>query len=96
MTQRLHKINKERLITVTKNNTMSNGTTITWKHKWGKKQMYGYFKRQTIEISQKKTWPRKRNLKREKESLLTGGARCVVVIGVGNEHGDTSSNPGRY
>ena len=25
-----------------------------------------------------------------------GGARGVVVIAVGNEHGDTSSNPGRY
>ena len=24
------------------------------------------------------------------------GARGVVVIAVGNEHGDTSSNPGRY
>ena len=24
-----------------------------------------------------------------------GGARGVVVITVGNEHGDTSSNPGR-
>ena len=26
---------------------------------------------------------------------LQGGARGVVVIAVGNEHGDTSSNPGR-
>ena len=25
-----------------------------------------------------------------------GGARGVVVIAVGNEHCDTSSNPGRY
>ena len=25
-----------------------------------------------------------------------GGARGVVVIAVGNEHGDTSSNPVRY
>ena len=24
-----------------------------------------------------------------------GGARCVMVIVVGNGHGDTSSNPGR-
>ena len=24
-----------------------------------------------------------------------GGARGVIVIVVGNEHGDTSSNPGR-
>ncbi len=26
---------------------------------------------------------------------INGGARGVVVIAVGNEHGDTSSNPGR-
>ena len=26
---------------------------------------------------------------------LSGGARGVIVIVVGNEHGDTSSNPGR-
>ena len=25
----------------------------------------------------------------------SGGARGVIVIVVGNEHGDTSSNPGR-
>ena len=28
--------------------------------------------------------------------ILSTGARGVVVIAVGNEHGDTSSNPGRY
>ena len=27
--------------------------------------------------------------------ILIGGARGVIVIVVGNEHGDTSSNPGR-
>ena len=27
--------------------------------------------------------------------LIKGGARGVIVIVVGNEHGDTSSNPGR-
>ena len=27
--------------------------------------------------------------------VVLGGARGVVVIAVGNEHGDTSSNPGR-
>ena len=27
--------------------------------------------------------------------VVYGGARGVVVIAVGNEHGDTSSNPGR-
>ena len=29
------------------------------------------------------------------DNLLIGGARCVMVIVVGNGHGDTSSNPGR-
>ena len=28
-------------------------------------------------------------------SLVFGGARGVMVIVVGNEHGDTNSNPGR-
>ena len=27
--------------------------------------------------------------------LLIGGTRGVMIIVVGNEHGDTSSNPGR-
>ena len=27
--------------------------------------------------------------------IMTGGARGVMVIVVGNGHGDTSSNPGR-
>ena len=27
--------------------------------------------------------------------MKAGGARGVMVIAVGNEHGDTSSNPGR-
>ena len=34
-----------------------------------------------------------------KEDLVSnnlGGARGVMVIAVGNGHGDTSSNPGRY
>ena len=29
-------------------------------------------------------------------SKSCGGARGVVVIAVGNEHDETSSNPGRY
>ncbi len=28
-------------------------------------------------------------------SIFSGGARGVMVIVVGNEHGDTSSNPGQ-
>ena len=39
--------------------------------KWEEKQLYEYFKRQTIEISHEKywIWRKKRNLKRETESL---------------------------
>ena len=33
---------------------------------------------------------------RNHHSHNDGGAHGVVVIAVGNEHGDTSSNPGRY
>ena len=42
------------------------------KKKWEEKQMYGYFKRQTIEISHEKTWTwlQKGNLKIETEFLL--------------------------
>ena len=29
------------------------------------------------------------------DKITDGGARGVMVIVVGNEHGDTSSNPGR-
>ena len=36
------------------------------------------------------------DLSSNSSSMLYGGARGVVVIAVGNEHGDTSSNPGRY
>ena len=47
--------------------------------------------------------PARNNNKDEDNSLKTlndkktfsGGARGVMVIVVGNEHGDTSSNPGR-
>ncbi len=31
----------------------------------------------------------------DESHLVYGGVRGVVVIAVGNEHGDTSSNPGR-
>ena len=45
---------------------------ITRKQKWGVKQLYGNFKRQTRELSHKKTWVwlEMENLKRETESLL--------------------------
>ena len=63
-----------RLITATRNNTdntRTNRTTITWKQKCKKNQLYGHFKRLTSEILHEKTWTqlRKGNLKRETESL---------------------------
>ena len=35
-------------------------------------------------------------LLRETVTILRGGARGVMVIVIGNGHGDTSSNPGRH
>ena len=32
---------------------------------------------------------------KSKDNKTRGGARGVVIIVVGNEHGDSSSNPGR-
>ena len=69
------KKNKEGLITANKNNTNNtsmNRTTITRKQKWKEKQLYGYFKRQTSEISYEKIriWLRTRKLKRKTESFL--------------------------
>ena len=53
-------------------NTMDNRMTITRKQKWEGKQLYGRFKRLINNISHDKTWIwlRKRNFKRETESLL--------------------------
>ena len=64
-----------RLIAATRNNTddtRTSGATITRKQKWEEKQLYGYFKQLTSDISYKKTWTwlRKGNLKREAEYLL--------------------------
>ena len=63
-----------RLIKASWNNTDStsiNRTKITWKQKREEKQLYGYFKLQTGEISHEKTWTwlRKGNHWRETESL---------------------------
>ena len=63
------------IITATRKNTdnmSANRTTITKKQKCEEKQLYGCFKRLISNISHKKTWEwlRKRNLKREIESLL--------------------------
>ena len=63
-----------RLITAIRNDTnnkMDNRMTITRKHKWEGKQLFGRFKRLINNISHDKTWTwqRKGNLKRETESL---------------------------
>ena len=65
---------RRRLITATRNNTNDtriSRTTITRKQKWEDKQLNKSFKRQTNDISNKIicTWLRKRNLKKETESL---------------------------
>ena len=51
---------------------MGNRMTITRTQKWEENQLYGWFKRLINDISLDKTssWLRKRNFKREKESLL--------------------------
>ena len=44
---------------------------------------------------QKKSTLRNCSFPHESTINMIGGARGVIVIVVGNEHGDTSSNPGR-
>ena len=51
---------RERLITITRNNT-DNRTTITRKQKWEEKQLYGHFKRLISNFSHEKTWTWLRN-----------------------------------
>ena len=53
---------------------------ITRKQKWEEKQLYGHFKRQTNEVSYKKTrtWLRKEKLKRETESLLIAAQNSAI------------------
>ena len=72
--QRLGK-HEQGLITTIRNdtdNTIDERMTTTRKQKWEGKQLYGHFKRLINNISHQKTWTwlRKRNLKRETESLL--------------------------
>ena len=79
----LIKKTRGRLITATGNNTDNTGinwTTITRKQKWEEKQLYGYFKRQTSEISHLKTWTwlRKGNLTRETKSLRTAAQNNAI------------------
>ena len=53
------------------NNIRINRTTVTREQKWEEKQLHGYFKQQTGDISHKETWVClwKENLKRETGSL---------------------------
>ena len=67
------KMNKERLITTASNSSddiRTHKTTITRKKKLEEKQLYGYFKRETDEVSHQKTWTwLKREILRKKQSL---------------------------
>ena len=56
-------------------------TTITKKQNFEKKQLYGYFKRKTREVSQEKTWTwlSVENLKREIEFLLIAAENNAII-----------------
>ena len=74
---------KVRLITATRNRSdhiKINRTVISRKQKWEEKHLYGFFKRQTDEISREITWAllRMGNLKRENESLLIGNKNSTI------------------
>ena len=73
----------EGLIMAIKNdtdNTVTNRMTITRKQKQEEKQLYGYFKRLINNISHEKTlmWLRKRNFKRETETLLIAAQNNAI------------------
>ena len=61
-------------------NMMDNRMTLTRKQKWEEKQLYGRFKRPINNLSHEKTWTwlRKRNFKRETESLLIAAQNNAV------------------
>ena len=64
---------KKRFITAmwnSTNNIKINRKTVTRKQKWEENQLYGYFERQTDEISQKKTWTGLRGTLRKKLNLF--------------------------
>ena len=78
-------IKKNKKIIKAANNNIGNRNIDTKptklrKEKWEEKQLYGYFKQQTGEISHEKTWTwlKKRNLKRETESILTEVQNNVI------------------
>ena len=62
------------------NNTRMSWTTITKKPKCEDKQHGGYLKQKTCKISHDKTWKweRKKNLKRETESLLMAAQNNAI------------------
>ena len=71
------------LITAIRNNTdntIDNRMTITKKQKWEEKQVHGCFKQLINNISHDKTWTwlRKRNFKRETESLLMAAQNSAI------------------
>ena len=71
------------LITAIRNNTdntTDNRMTRTRKQKWKEKQLHGRFKRQINNISHDRiwTWLRKRNFKRETESLLMAAQNSTI------------------
>ena len=74
------------LITAIRNdmdNTIDDRLTTTRKQKWEeKKQVFGRFKRLINNISHQKSWTRlrKRNLKRETESLLIAAQDKIIRI----------------
>ena len=71
------------LVTAIRNNTdytMDNRMTKTKKQKWEEKQLHGRFKRLINHISHDKawTWLRKRNFKRETESLQMAAQNSAI------------------
>ena len=81
----------EKLITAARNSIgiirINRKTTKTKKQKLEEKQLYGYFKRQSNEIGQKKTrtWFRKVNLKKETVSLLIVAQKNAIRANVVKE-----------
>ena len=64
------------------NNTMDNKMTIVRKHKWEQRRHYGRFKRRINNITHKRTWTwlKKRNFKKEAESLLIAALNNAIRI----------------
>ena len=80
------KKSKERLITAASNSNDSlrskRKTIKTRRPKWKEKQLYRYFKRQTVDSPYEERWTclRKENLKKESESLNSSTKRTNHII----------------